>query len=124
MLQRNIKQSLTALEIFGKLEEKIYKKELSVVSTYDTNPNCIMYDKFGMIVCVKYEGNSYIDIYLSTDCELKIQSSSFTKSYVQTLSDQEYNDVKERFLKIAQKLQDDFENWLKDADDTNEIDAE
>lgn len=124
MLQRNIKQSLTALEVFNKLEEKIYKEEVSIISTYDTSPNCILYNKVGIATCIKKKDGSIIDIVLYKDCELEIRSSKFTKSYIQILSDEEYEDVKKRLIKIAQKNQDDFENWAKDANNINKIDTE
>lgn len=122
MLQRNIKQSLTALEVFNKLEEKIYKEEVSIISIYDTSPNCIIYNKVGTVINIRNKNDSIIDIVLYKDGELEIRNSRLTKSYMQILSDEEYEDVKKRFLKIAQKYQDDFENWVKDVDDINEID--
>lgn len=115
MLKRNIKQSLTSLEVFNKLEEKIYKEEVSIISTYDTSPNCILYNKVGIATCIKKKDDSIIDIVLYKDCELEIRSSKFTKSYIQILSDEEYEDVKKRLIKIAQKTQDDFENWVKNV---------
>lgn len=115
MLNRNIKQSLTSLEVFNKLEEKIYKEEVSIISTYDTSPNCILYNKVGIATCIKKKDDSIIDIVLYKDCELEIRSSKFTKSYIQILSDEEYEDVKKRLIKIAQKTQDDFENWVKNV---------
>ena len=122
MLQRNIKQSLTALEVFNKLEDKIYKEEVSIISVYDTNLNYILYNKLGTCICIKKKDDSIIDIYLNEEYKLEIRSNGFSKSYIQILSDEEYENVKKRFLKIIQKYQDDFENWIKESDNINEID--
>lgn len=123
MLQRNIKQSLTALEVFNKLEDKIYKEEVSIISICSTN-FIILYNEPGTCICIKKKDGSIIDICLNEDYKLELRSSQFSKSYIQILSDGEYEDVKKRFLKIAQFYQDNFEDWIKDTDDTNEIDAE
>lgn len=124
MLQRNIKQSLTALEIFNKLEEKIYHKDHTGVFVY-THGNLNISSNGYMGIKVKTLHNNIIYITLSSNnCELMIRSSNIIKEYCQILSDQEYNNIRERFLKIAQFCQDNFEDWIKETDDTNEIDAE
>lgn len=123
MLKRNIKQSLTALEVFNKLEEKIYHKDLSVVSIY-IHGTLNMSSHGYMSIDVKTYNNRIEILLFSDNCELMIKSSNIIKEYCQILSDQEYNNIRERFLKIAQFCQDNFEDWVKDTDDTNEIDAE
>lgn len=124
MLQRNIKQSLTALEVFDKLEERIYNKDLTICSMY-TCGTINTLSKGYINIIVETSNDNIIELLLfSNDCELMIRSKDLPKNYNQLLSDQEYNNVKERFLKIAQFHQDNFENWIKDANDTNGIDAE
>ena len=124
MLKRNIKQSLTALEVFNKLEDKIYHKDFTGVFIY-THGNLNISSDGYMSIDVKTLHNNIIEIILfSNNCKLMIKSANIIKEYCQILSDQEYNNIRERFLKIAQFCQDDFENWIKDTDDTNEIDAE
>ena len=112
MIKRNIKQSLTALEVFNKLENKIYNKEIEILSIYH------------------YPGGSYIsikkpksiDIYLVPGQSLQIGLSGL--EYDQPLTDDEYTDVKKRFIKLCQFHQDEFEKWVTDTTDNNEIDAE
>lgn len=124
MLQRNIKQSLNALEVFDKLEEKIYHKDLTIVFVCACGTLNMLSDGH-MSIYVKTLHNGITEILLfSNNCELIIRGANIIKEYRQILSDQEYNNIRERFIKIAQFRQDNFKDWIKDTDDTNEIDAE
>lgn len=120
MLQRNIKQSIDALSVFTRLEDKIYSGECKVKKIFNSffmSNKCIIEIDYGNLntISVKLDPDSYK---LSIDCCL------LPKDYVIELSDNEFDSVKKRFIKLAQKQQDDFENWIKDTDDNNEIDAE
>lgn len=113
MLNRNIKQSITALEIFTRLEDKLQTGEC----------------KINNIISSNIDNNIYINIKLNDDfisVNLRIDNkvlyitpfsgTIFPKVYEQELSDEEFEDVKKRFIKIAQKQQDDFEQWVKCSD--------
>lgn len=119
MLWRNIKQSLTALEVFNILEKKIYSKEFNINSIYSEE------NEGHITIFIKYTDDSSIQVYLYNDYDLTIAARGvLPKNYNQKLTDEEFENVKNRFIKLAQKQQDDFENLIKDTDDNNEIDAE
>lgn len=111
-IRRNIKQSLTALEVFNKLENKIYNKEIEI-STIRHYLECSH-------ICI--EKPKSIGIYLVSGQILQIGLSGL--EYDQSLTDDEYTDVKKRFIKLCQFHQDEFEKWVTDTTDNNEIDAE
>ena len=123
MLWRNIKQSLTALEVFNILEKKVYSKEFNINSIYsEENVNR---NEGYITIFIKYTDDSSIQVNLYNDYDLTIAARGvLPKNYNQKLTNEEFENVKKRFIKLAQKQQDDFENWIKDTDDNNEIDAE
>lgn len=112
MIKRNIKQSLTALEVFNKLENKIYNKEIEIFDIYHYLELCH----------ISIKKPKSIGIYLVYDQSLQISLSGL--EYDQPLTDDEYTDVKKRFIKLCQFHQDEFEKWVIDTTDNNEIDAE
>lgn len=122
MLNRNIKQSIDALSVFTKLEDKLYIEECAICridSYYYENDSYETY----LIIKNKLTKNNII-INLHSNHNLTVDSDDITKCYKQQLSDEEFENIKKRFIKIAQMYQDNFENWLKDTDINNGIDAE
>ena len=121
MLNRNIKQSLTALEILDIAYKRIFKGEFIISDICDYESNTIIY------VCGSGQPNSkYLELSIQ-DSNLVVNGySDASKRYIQELSDEEMIDVKRKFTEIAQKHQDDFEQWIKDVDDNidNESDIE
>ena len=117
MLNRNIKQSITALEIFTRLEDKLQTGECKVnwVRCYSTiNYKCTD-------ICICLLDNKCIEISInSSDKSLHVTTcgTMFSKAYEQELTDEEFENVNKRFIKIAQKQQDDFEQWIKSPDVT------
>ena len=116
MLNRNIKQSITALEIFTRLEDKIQIGECKInnVITYSANP-------FSDInIKVELNNKMIVTACLRVDTKALhiIAFGMCPKSYIQELSDEEFENVKKRFIKLAQKQQDDFEQWIKSPDVT------
>lgn len=117
MLMRNIKQSITALEVFTRLEDKIQTGECEVnnVTTYSFSslPNT----KENISINIKLN-DDFINIDLRIDTKaLSIMSyRKCPKFYTQELTDEEFENVKKRFIKLAQKQQDDFEQWIKSSD--------
>lgn len=120
MLSRNIKQSIDALAIFARLEDKIYSGECKVKNIFNSffiSNKCIIEIDDGNL--------NTISIRLDPDSQkLSIDYYLLPKDYVSELSDNEFDSIKKRFIKIAQMCQDNFENWLKDTDINNGIDAE
>lgn len=120
MLSRNIKQSIDALAIFTRLEDKIYSGECKIKCIY--NSSFISNER---IIDISNDNLDTISIRLNPDNhKLIIGGCLLPKSYVSELSDDEFDSVKKRFIKIVQMCQDNFENWLKDTDVNNGIDAE
>lgn len=117
MLNRNIKQSITALEIFTRLEDKIQTGECKIdsIMTYDISPLSDTNESININIELN---NRFITADLRTDNKLLYIKSYRTlpKSYAQFLSDEEFENVKKRFIKLAQKQQDDFEQWIKSPD--------
>lgn len=121
MLNRNIKQSITALEIFTRLEDKLQTGECKInnIMAYPSNP----LSDIGGEISINIKLN---DIIITTDLRTAsnvlyiatYNGTAFCKSYKQELSDEEFENVKKRFIKIAQKQQDDFEQWIKSPDVT------
>ena len=119
MLNRNIKQSLTALEILDFTYKKIFKGEF-IISTICT---------FGSEVMIHVRSSEqhypkYLELYIQDSNLIVNGHSDVPKKYVQELSDDEMIDVKRKFIKIAQKHQDDFEQWIKDVDDNIDNESE
>ena len=118
MLNRNIKQSITALEVFTGLENKIQIGECKInnVIAYSANP----FSDITEDINIKVELNNKM---IATAC-LRADTKALhvvaygmcPKSYIQELSDEEFENVKKRFIKLAQKQQDDFEQWIKSPD--------
>lgn len=119
MLNRNIKQSITALEIFTRLEDKIQTGECKVNNVTTYSFSSLPDTKENINISIKLN-----DDFISTDLRIDTKALSITsyrkcpKFYIQELSDEEFENVKKRFIKIAQKQQDDFEQWIKSPDVT------
>lgn len=119
MLNRNIKQSITALEIFTKLEDKLQTGECKVNNVYtyifdspsNTNENININIKL-----LNDDSNSTLDLRIDGKVLYIVPSRICPKFYKQELTDEEFEDVKKRFIKLAQKQQDDFEQWIKSSD--------
>lgn len=119
MLNRNIKQSITALEIFTRLEDKIQTGECKIngIITYSSDPSLGISREINIIIKLN---DDIITTALRTDdkvlCIGTYGGKIFCKTYKQELSDEEFENVKKRFIKLAQKQQDDFEQWIKSPD--------
>lgn len=119
MLNRNIKQSITALEVFTRLEDKIQTGECKInnIIAYSNNPLSDIAEEININIKLN---DVIITTALRTDNKvLYITTYSgiiFSKVYKQELSDEEFENVKKRFIKLAQKQQDDFEQWIKSPD--------
>lgn len=111
-IKRNIKQSLTALEVFNKLENKIYNKEIEIFNIRH------------YLECSHINIEKPKSIGISLVCDQSLQIGLSGLEYDQPLTDDEYTDVKKRFIKLCQFHQDEFEKWVTDTTDNNEIDAE
>lgn len=117
MLNRNIKQSITALEVFTRLEYKIQTGECKVNNVIDYSGNPLLNISELIKISIKLN-NDTITIDLRVDDKVLFITARgmYSKLYRQELSDEEFEDVKKRFIKIAQKQQDDFEQWIKSPD--------
>ena len=122
MLNRNIKQSITALEIFTRLEDKIQTGECKVngIITYSSDPSLGISREINISIKLN---DDIITTALRTDdkvlcIETYGRKKIFVKTYKQELTDEEFENVKKRFIKLAQKQQDDFEQWIKSPDVT------
>lgn len=118
MLNRNIKQSITALEVFTRLEDKIQIGECKInnVMAYSDN----LFSDITEDINIKVELNNKMIVTTCLRADTKalyvVAYGMCPKSYIQELTDEEFEDVKKRFIKIAQKQQDDFEQWIKSPD--------
>lgn len=119
MLNRNIKQSITALEVFTRLEDKIQIGECKInnVMAYSSNPFSDIAEEINIniklddaIITTALRTGSKV-LYVAT-----YNGTKFYKAYKQDLTDEEFENVKKRFIKIVQKQQDDFEQWIKNPD--------
>lgn len=110
MLDRNIKQTITALEIFAKLEDKLFTRDCNINSTY--------FYSDGVEISIDVPNYNMVYVKLTNDVQLYITTygTRFPKTYNQQLTDEEYEDVKKRIIKIIQKQQDEFEQWIKSSD--------
>lgn len=118
MLNRNIKQSMTALEVFTRLEDKIQTGEckISNIATYSAVPTADIAESINVNIRLN---DDIIIADLRIDNKVlyvRTYSGIFAKAYKQELSDEEFENVKKRFIKLAQKQQDDFEQWIKSPD--------
>lgn len=119
MLQRNIKQSINALEIFTRLECKINEKEVTV---FRVNSYINIDRKSTVCIDIKHGEVIYYIKLNGTDNSLQIGSFTLPKPYLQEFTDEEFEDLKKRFIKIAQKHQDSFEQWIKDISTIDNVD--
>lgn len=118
MLERNITQSINCFEIFTRLEDKINIGEINIYQIFKTE----FFKKETYNITLRYN-EKFINIVLDvTNCNLSITGSHLVKHYFQTLNDEQFENIKNRFIKIAQKHQNDFEQWIKDTDAFNEFD--
>lgn len=110
MFDRNIKQTITTLEIFAKLEDKLFTRDCSINSTY--------FYSDGLEITIDSPNYKLIYVKLTDKAQLCITTygTRFPKAYNQQLTDEEYEDVKKRLIKIVQKQQDEFEQWIKSSD--------
>lgn len=117
MLNRNIKQSITALEIFTRLENKIQTGECKINNVIDYSGNPLLNIAELIKISIKLNDDT-ITIDLKVDDKVLFITARgiFSKVYKQELSDEEFENVKKRFIKLAQKQQDDFEQWIKSPD--------
>lgn len=117
MLNRNIKQSITALEVFTRLEDKIQTGECKInnVIAYSGNPLFNIAEIIKMSIKLN-DDTITIDLRVDDKVLFITARGIFSKVYKQELSDEEFENVKKRFIKLAQKQQDDFEQWIKSPD--------
>lgn len=115
MLNRNIKQSITALEVFTGLENKIQIGECKInnAMAYSANPFSDITEDIN--IKVDLNNKMIVSAHLRADTKALhvVAFGMCPKSYIQELSDEEFENVKKRFIKLAQKQQDDFEQWIK-----------
>lgn len=116
MLNRNIKQSITALEIFTRLEDKLQTGECKIHDIRDCSVMPFLKIYKSIDICIYLLDNKHIEISLNLDdksLHVTTYGVIFPKVYKQELTDEEFENVKNRFIKIAQKQQDNFEQWIK-----------
>lgn len=117
MLNRNIKQSITALEIFTRLEDKLQTGECKVNNVYTHIIDPLSNTNENININIKLlNDNSTLDLRIDNKVLYIVPSRICPKFYKQELTDEEFEDVKKRFIKLAQKQQDDFEQWIKSSD--------
>lgn len=120
MLYKNIKQSIDALTVFTRLEDKLYVGEC-ILKNVREFPSFEGH-RYELIINIDYLG-SIITVHLYDSGVLSIYGELTPKHYEQQLTDDEFIIVKTRIIKIAQRQQDSFENLLRGSDNINEIDV-
>ena len=117
MLNRNIKQSITALEIFTRLEDKLQTGECKVNNVFTYIIDSLSNTNENININIKLLNNdNTIDLRIDGKVLYIMPSRICPKVYKQELTDEEFENVKKRFIKLAQKQQDDFEQWIKSPD--------
>ena len=117
MLNRNIKQSITALEVFTRLEDKIQTGECKInnIFTYAIGPFSDTNENINISIKLLND-DSTLNLRIDDKVLYIMTCRMCPKVYKQELTDEEFEDVKKRFIKLAQKQQDDFEQWIKSPD--------
>lgn len=117
MLNRNIKQSITALEIFTRLEDKIQTGECKINNIFTYAIGSLSNTNENININIKLlNDDSTLDLIIDNRVLYIMTYKICPKVYKQELTDEEFEDVKKRFIKLAQKQQDDFEQWIKSPD--------
>jgi hypothetical protein len=116
MLNRNIKQSITALEVFTRLEDKIQTGECKINDIFTYAIGSLSNTNENININIKLLNDSTLYLRIDDKVLYIVPSGICPKVYKQELTDEEFEDVKKRFIKLAQKQQDDFEQWIKSPD--------